>query len=256
MKCASDPHGFCRGIFILKIMSKKIICGIYKITSPTGRIYIGQSVDIYHRFKTYNRMYVKNEGQTKLHRSFLKHGVENHTFEIIEECSEEGLNCRERYWQDFYDILNGGLNCRLTKVGDRSGKVSAETLSKMSEASMGNQHWLGKTHTQETKDKIGDANRGRKHSNEVNKSKGRKGSSPPLKGKFSKDNPLSIPIIQLDLEDNIIANWDCLMDVKRALGFNICNINSCLKGKLKTSSGFKWRYLSSYIEDSPTYSPL
>ena len=155
---------------------KEIVCGIYKITSPTGRVYIGQSVDINHRFGSYIKMYVKNEGQVKLYRSFLKHGVENHSFEIIEECSEEELNCRERFWQDDFDVLNGGLNCRLTKTEDKSGKVSNETLSKMSQASIGNQHWLGKTHSQETKDKIGNANRGRKHSEEINKSKGRKGS--------------------------------------------------------------------------------
>jgi len=65
-------------------------CGIYKITSPSGRVYIGQSVDILHRFKTYVKMYVKNEKQVKLFRSFTKHGVENHTFEIIEECEMEG----------------------------------------------------------------------------------------------------------------------------------------------------------------------
>lgn len=225
---------------------KEIVCGIYKITSPTGRVYIGQSVDINHRFGSYIKMYVKNEGQVKLYRSFLKHGVENHSFEIIEECSEEELNCRERFWQDDFDVLNGGLNCRLTKTEDKSGKVSNETLSKMSQASIGNQHWLGKTHSQETKDKIGNANRGRKHSEEINKSKGRKGSIPPLKGKFSKDNPLSIPIVQLDLEGFLVVKWDSLMDIKRELGLNICNINSCLKGRLKTSSGFKWKYLSEY----------
>ena len=225
---------------------KEIVCGIYKITSPTGRVYIGQSVDINHRFGSYIKMYVKNEGQVKLYRSFLKHGVENHSFEIIEECSEEELNCRARFWQDDFDVLNGGLNCRLTKTEDKSGKVSNETLSKMSQASIGNQHWLGKTHSQETKDKIGNANRGRKHSEEINKSKGRKGSIPPLKGKFSKDNPLSIPIVQLDLEGFLVVKWDSLMDIKRELGLNICNINSCLKGRLKTSSGFKWKYLSEY----------
>ena len=242
-------HGFYRGIFILyiKVMSKQEkICGIYKITSPTGRIYIGQSVDINHRFGSYIKMYVKNEGQVKLHRSFLKHGVENHTFEIIEECKTEDLNCRGRYWQDFYDVLNNGLNCILTKTEDKSGKVSKETLSKMSLASTGNKNWLGKTHSQETKDKIGNANRGRKYSEEINKLKGRKGSIPPLKGKFSKDNPLSIPVVQLDLEGFLVAKWDSLMDIKRELCFNICNINSCLKGKLKTSSGFKWQYLSDY----------
>ena len=32
-----------------------IICGIYKITSPTGRIYIGQSKNIKQRFRDYNK---------------------------------------------------------------------------------------------------------------------------------------------------------------------------------------------------------
>jgi hypothetical protein len=107
---------------------------------------------------------------------------------------------------------------------------------------MGNKHFLGKKHSQETKDKISKSNKGRKYSNEVNLSKGRKGKVPPLKGKFSKDNPLSIPITQLNLDNTFIKDWDCLMDVKRELGLNICNINSCLKGKLKTSNNFKWIY--------------
>jgi len=227
-------------------MVKEIICGIYKITSPTNRVYIGQSVDVNHRFKSYKKMYVKNQGQTRLHRSFVKHGVEIHLFEIIEECLQINLNCRERYWQDFYNVIDSGLNCRLTKDKDRSGKVSKDTLLKMSKASMNNKHWLGKKHTQESKDKMSKAHKGKKYSLEVNKSKGRKGIIPPLKGKFSKDNPLSIPIVQLDLNGEFIYKWDCLMDVKRQLGFNTCNINSCIRGKLKTSNGFVWKYLSEY----------
>jgi group I intron endonuclease len=222
------------------------ICGIYKITSPTGRIYIGQSVNIQRRFVSYKQLYVKNEGVVRLHRSFLKHGVEAHIFEVVEECGEIDLNIRERYWQDFYNVIDGGLNCRLTKTNDRSGKVSKDTLIKMSEAAKGNTSWLGKNHTQETKDKISKANKGRKHSDEVNKKKGRKGTIPPLKGKFAKDNPRSIPVVQLNKDGSFVAKWDCLMDVKRALDFNICNINSCLKGRLKTSNGFTWKYLSEY----------
>jgi group I intron endonuclease len=96
-------------------MKKEKICGIYKITSPTKRVYIGQSKDIKSRWKSYKR---KNQNQKLLNNSLLKYGYENHTFEIIEECEVEDLNCRERYWQDFYDVLNGGLNCKLTNCGE------------------------------------------------------------------------------------------------------------------------------------------
>ena len=128
--------------------------GIYKITSPSNKVYIGQSVNIEKRFIGYKRMYVKNKKQIKLHRSFLKYGVVNHIFEIVQECLEQELNNYERYYQELNDCLNNGLNCVLTKTNDKSGKVSIETLKKMSEASMGNQNWLGKKHTQETIEKI------------------------------------------------------------------------------------------------------
>lgn len=221
---------------------KVALLGIYKITSPTGRIYIGQSVNIEKRFSSYRRLYVKNNKQTKLYRSLLKHGVDSHTFEVIEECLVELLNERERYWQDFYDVLNGGLNCKLTKTTDKSGKVSQETLLKMSISQKGKNNWLGKSHTQETKDKISNSHIGKKYSDEINKSKGRKGRVSNRKGIFSENHPRSIKVLQLNLDGSLVKEWNCLMDIKRELGFNIGNICTCLKGKLKKSSGFKWTY--------------
>ena len=216
--------------------------GIYKITSPNNRIYIGQSVDIGKRLNSYSRMYVKNQGQTRLHRSFLKYGVDKHKFELICECLESELNNYERYYQELFNCLDNGLNCKLTKTNDRSGKVSKETLLKMAIASTGNQNWLGKTHTQETKDKIALDNKGRKHSKEVNKSKGRKGRESNRKGIFSENHPRSIKVLQFDLNDKFIKEWNCLMDIKRELGFHIGNVSSCLKGKIKTYKKFIWKY--------------
>lgn len=63
-------------------MSK--ICGIYKIISPSNKIYIGQSIDIKRRFRQY-REPNRNKKHPKLNNSFLKYGIDNHTFEIIEE---------------------------------------------------------------------------------------------------------------------------------------------------------------------------
>lgn len=103
------------------------VIGIYKITSPTHRIYIGQSKDIKRRFTYYRRFTCKF--QKRLYYSFKKHGINNHIFEIIEECNIDFLNERERYWQEFYDVLNQekGLNCFLVKTDIKKQEKSEDT---------------------------------------------------------------------------------------------------------------------------------
>lgn len=112
-----------------------IMIGIYKITSPSGRIYIGQSTNIVLRFNMYKLMHCKN--QKILYKSLKKYGYDNHVFEIIEICDVEHLNDRERHWQDFYNVLDGGLNCKLTQCTDRMGKHSEETKIKISKSNSG-----------------------------------------------------------------------------------------------------------------------
>ena len=107
--------------------------GIYKITSPSGKVYIGQSVNILERFSAYKRLQCK--GQHRLYNSFLKYGVENHTFEALTECNESELNNLERYYQDLYEAIGDkGLNCILTKSDNRSGKMSNDIKEKQSKA--------------------------------------------------------------------------------------------------------------------------
>lgn len=75
--------------------------GIYKITNPKGKIYIGQSKHIEKRWERYSYceyMYENN----KLYNSLRCYGYSFHLFEIIEECGEDMLNDREVYWIEFY----------------------------------------------------------------------------------------------------------------------------------------------------------
>lgn len=110
------------------------ICGIYKITSPTNRVYIGQSVDILYRIKMYS--YLNCKTQRKLYNSLKKHGYENHKFEIIEMCSIDDLNKRERFWQEHYNATsNKGLNCVLTGSSDKKGEVCDYTKELISSKS-------------------------------------------------------------------------------------------------------------------------
>jgi group I intron endonuclease len=110
---------------------KKI--GIYKITSPSNKIYIGQSSNIDQRIKDYRKT-IHCKGQVRLYNSLIKYGFENHSFEVIEYCQYNDLNKRERYWQDFYDVINlNGLNCKLTPCEGKKMELSKEARKKISD---------------------------------------------------------------------------------------------------------------------------
>jgi group I intron endonuclease len=108
--------------------------GIYKWISPTGRIYVGQSKDLKSRYDWYLSNAIYNANMPKLKRSFKKHGIENHTYKIIEYCSLEQLNDREIYWGLYYNTLEKGLNC---KLGEQNCIFSENTKNKMSKAKKG-----------------------------------------------------------------------------------------------------------------------
>ena len=80
-------------------MSKKNICGIYKITSPIGKIYIGQAININERWNDYKCLDCK--AQRYIYNSLKKYGVDNHKFEIIHD-----LEKKERSKAEIINELN------------------------------------------------------------------------------------------------------------------------------------------------------
>lgn len=144
--------------FIIKTEVQEL-SGIYKITSPTKKVYIGQTINMFDRIKTYERKHCKS--QYKLYNSFVKHGVDKHTFEVLEYCDIELLNEKERYYQDLYSAIGkNGLNLMLTHTKDSSGKMSEEVKEKI------RQTLTGTKRPQELKDKLRKANLGKKLSEE------------------------------------------------------------------------------------------
>ena len=151
--------------------------GIYKITSPTNRVYIGQSVNIKKRLSRYKNNECRT--QPKLYNSFVKHGFSKHIIEILCECDISELNEKERYYQDLYSSIGkNGMNCTLTKTDSKSGEHSIETRLKISKANKGykmtdatkkklsdinkgNSFFKGKNHTIETRLKISEKCKGK-----------------------------------------------------------------------------------------------
>lgn len=85
----------------------------------------------------------------------------------------------------------------------------------------------GKRHSEETKKKISENNKGRKCYWE---------------GKISKEHPNSKPIIQFSLNGDLIKKWECLSDVKRELGIQHSNIIKVINGARNQTGNSKWEY--------------
>ena len=142
--------------------------GIYKITSPSGKIYIGQSTNCLIRKSRYKTKGAPN--QPKLNSSFKKYGWEAHLFEIIHICPIEELN----YWEIYYGKLfnvnsDNGLNVR--ECGGSKGATAESTKEKLRIVN------TGKKLTEEHKVKIKISNIGKERSLETrnNMSNSRKG---------------------------------------------------------------------------------
>ena len=53
---------------------------------------------------------------------------------------------------------------------------------------------------------------------------------------------LSIPILQFSKDGTFIKEWPSVSEASRQLGIARQNICHCLKGRIKSASGFVWRY--------------
>lgn len=95
--------------------------GIYKITNLINKkIYIGQSINIEKRWQAHRtRPFNKNDSQydSPLYRSIRFYGLNNFSFEVLEECEKEELNDREIFYIDYFQSFNNEKGYNLTKGG-------------------------------------------------------------------------------------------------------------------------------------------
>lgn len=153
-------------------MIKEGIIGVYKITNKiNNKCYIGQSINIERRFEEHK---YTNRSSKHLHRAIKKYGVDNFSFEIVEECKREQLSDKEKYWIKYYNSISPfGYN--LTIGGDggntfqyRTEQEMQETKKKISQATSGEKNgFYGKQHSEKTKDILRKCNIGKTLSEET-----------------------------------------------------------------------------------------
>lgn len=103
-------------------MLNNIKIGIYKITNLiNSKVYIGQSKNIYKRWYSHRCDYKKKN--LPLYYSMRKYGIENFSFEIIEECQIDQLSKKEDYWINNYNsYVPNGYNVK--KAETHSSNIS------------------------------------------------------------------------------------------------------------------------------------
>ena len=144
-------------------------CGIYAIINKeTGKMYIGQSVNIERRF--HQHRYGKGKNVCYIDNAILKYGKDNFDYVILFECSEKELDSEEQKFIKLYGTYKTGYNC--TWGGDFNPAKLPEVRKKISEKNKGRK-WseeqrqkmsklkTGFKHTEEAIEKIRQASMGR-----------------------------------------------------------------------------------------------
>ena len=98
-----------------RVIGPGVHTGIYKITNIENQMcYVGQAANIADRWKQHVKRGVGAEDwtQNKLYPAMYSLGVENFTFEVIEECDRSQLNEREDYWQNYFHAKDFGYSIK------------------------------------------------------------------------------------------------------------------------------------------------
>lgn len=206
--------------------------GIYKWTSPSGKYYIGQAVNLkrrYNDFANFKRTYT-SAGSAIDNARNKYNDLKYWQYDILEECEIENLDKLEIKYIKELDSNNSAKGYNSTNGGDgvKGFKPTEEMKKHQSEIMKGkyngeNNPMYGKHHTEEVKQKISEAQKGRKQSKEQVAKK-------------------SKPIIQLTLDNKFIREWDSITDAAHTLGCDKSLIMRVCQGKKKTAKGFHWQY--------------
>lgn len=232
--------------------------GIYKITSPTNKIYIGQSLNIERRKNQYKRLDCKR--QIPIFNSLKKYGWENHQFEIIKECLSEQLDKLEVYWKQYYidqlgwdQLLFCGLN---DKGGGPKSEKTKEKLRKPKPLGFGENVSKIKTghicyKNPQRGENISKASKGKLKPKGFGETLSKllkgKPKSEETKKNMSKPRLKDIirkgkNIIQYDLQGNFIKEWSSIKEASEGLNIGEGNICLILKQKIKKPKKYNFKY--------------
>lgn len=203
-------------------------------------------------------------------------GIENFSFEILEECPKDLLDERERFYiaqynsslkAYGYNLTTGGKGYAGTHSEEHNRKIAEakkgrkiapptkETLAKSSAALKGlpkSDEWKrkmseimkGREITLETRGKISQSLKGRFLPPEV-KEKLRIASTGRIQTEETRQKisqKVSKAVCQLDSEGRVLAVFKNARTASVTTGVDFTSISSCCHGKRNKAGGFRWKF--------------
>lgn len=237
---------------------------LYMHTSPSGKVYVGQTVNCRRRWG-YNGEHYKNKKkdgsyiQEAFARALDKYGWNNFRHEVIlKNISKSEADYAEKYLIRWYKIHGMSYNC--TEGGEGTCGIhrtySLEEKEKIKERITANPPMKGRHHSDETKRKLSLALKGKKLSEErreqmSNAFKGRKHSeeSKVKMSEYRKAHPETWiggwnkkEVYQYDLKGNYLDSFSSIEAAAKSIGKNNCSdICKCLKGECSSAHGYIWK---------------
>ena len=205
--------------------------GIYKITNIVdGKCYIGQSTDINDRWiKHRSRPFQVNDisYNTLFYRAIRKYGLENFTFEVVEECQCDMLNEREIFYIDVYNshFTKNGYN--MTFGGEGGAKRDNKKICDLWDE--------GYTISQIAKELCCSRNTVKSSLKQFGKY-----DINQIKNRWIKQK--CVPINQYDKDFNLLKTWNSARQAEKELGIDHSGIGDCCNYITRQAGGFQWRY--------------
>ena len=209
---------------------------IYKIWNDNNnKVYIGQTtVGVQTRWEQH--LYNARNQPNAVYAAMRKYGVETFHIETVEECENEELDNRERYWISYYDSYKNGYN---STIGGTNIQPTGKK-HKLLDNKLIYKYWdegytvcdicelLKYSHDQVVEHLKDYEN----YSIEESK---RRGIKKCVESKRKK-------VYQYDKEGNLLNVYNDSKTASECTGVQYGNILSCLEHKRNSAGGFCWEY--------------
>lgn len=189
--------------------------GVYMIKNVLNdKRYIGSSRNIKQRLRTHLSTLIRNLHHNKhLQNSYNKYGQNSFKMCVLERC--EDIRDTILFLEQKYLDLNPEYNKAKVAENNSGWRHTEDTKSRMSQSRTGKPRLVNKSTYSVPKLNI--------NINKINKN-------------------LTVPVIQYDLDGNVIQEYSSISDAARTIQKKREGIRDCCRGRQISAYGFKWRY--------------